>query len=216
MPARIDAIDKRFGATGRKGGEPAEYAIAAQHEIDQDFPLLRAHAIVGLWGAFEAFHEDLVTEWVRARPSALDSTAVMRLEVPVGQYELLDDAERSVFLVGLLRRELAVDRMPGIGQFSPLLKKVGIFGEVPEATRKDILEMQQVRHVWAHRGGVVDSRFLALCPWREDVSVGERLHVGQDDFNRFVFALSTYVRLVFEWMSEGVREVAERSQAEAT
>jgi hypothetical protein len=211
---RLGEVDVDLGLTREKGAEAPYYSVRARRDIDEDFPLLRGHALVGLWGAFEAFHEDLAVEWVRARPSALGRAVVMSLSVPLGEYEALDEVDRAVYLVRLLKRESNLDRQPGLGQFLPMLKQVGIFGSVDDDVRREVVEFQQARHVWAHRGGLIDERFAELCPWRTDLTVGSRLHLTHEDFFRLTGAASTYVGGVFEWVYEGLVEVYEAGKAD--
>src|SRR5690242_9531974 len=40
----------------------------AKHEWDRDFPLIHAHAVLGLWSALEAAVEDLLVAWLVANP----------------------------------------------------------------------------------------------------------------------------------------------------
>lgn len=204
---RLGAVDVELGLTREKGAAKPDYSAHPKREIEEDFPLLRGHALVGLWGPFEAFHEDLAVEWVRARPSALSSASVMTLTVPLGEYEALDETERAVYLVRLLKQQSGLERQPGLGQFLPLLQKIGIFGTVADDVRRDILELQQTRHLWAHRGGWTDETFVSACPWRTDVCVGSRLHVTDDAFYRLTKAASSYVGGVFEWILPGFKEV---------
>lgn len=176
-------------------------AAASSAEIERDFELLRAHAVVGLWGALEDFHDDLLIEWLQVKPGALRDSAIgANVNVPIGEYLARDDRGRSELVVSELKKTLRSDLQPGVGQFLPVLNELGLHGQLDPDVKKSILELQQTRHLWAHRAGIVDQRFLDACPWRNDVSIGGRLHVDDAMWHASLAALSKYSATLLDWV----------------
>lgn len=208
----------------RDAGELTESQIAlieglassSSSEIDNDFQLLRAHALVGLWGALEDFHDDLLIEWMRVKPSAMSESAAANVSVPIGEYLARDERGRAELVLSELKKTLRSDLQPGLGQFLPLLNELGLYGEVEADVKKALLEFQQTRHVWAHKAGRVDERFLLACPWRTDVSVGSRLHVDEARWTEYLDALSKYSATVLDWVDALGGEGLESSRRDLT
>jgi hypothetical protein len=58
------------------------------------------------------------------------------------------------------------------------------YGEVSESLKRQIFKMQQVRHLWAHRGGRPDEAFRSRCPWMHPDSSG-KIRVGMKRLNGY-------------------------------
>ncbi len=164
-------------------------------EIASDFPLLHAHAIMGEWGALECLIEDLVEAWVAFKPETLKMPAFSRVRVPLASFLAMSEGDRTKLLVSEVQRDLKVDLTSGATKFEKILDAVGLGGQVDPRVRDALYEIQNVRNVWAHRGGIADRRFVESCP-RLDFKEGEKVHIGKDRHARYMDALWVYAATV--------------------
>jgi hypothetical protein len=161
----VVAQEQRTEEQDRRIAEAKERAAFAKKEMEEGFPLLCAHSLVGLWGAFEAAVDDFLAIWLAAHPADLTDGDTIRLRVSANNLLTLSEQDRVRLVLGELARSLSVEVRMGVSRFEQLLGRVGLSGEVPDDVRRLIFEMQQVRHLWAHRGGRPDEAFLMRCPW---------------------------------------------------
>jgi hypothetical protein len=89
-----------------------------------------------------------------------------------------------------------VPRGPGVGGGFPrlesLLEKIELGGELDEGLRRKLIEIHQIRNVYAHRGGITDRKARAACPWRRDWRLGRQLRVSGSHYRDYVGALHEY------------------------
>lgn len=168
-----------------------ETANLAKSEIANDFPLLRSHSIMGIWGALEATIEDLAIAWMEQNPSILDGSKIAKIRIPLVEFQRLDQQERLRFLVTELQRELGVELKSGATKFESLLGALGLGGPVDERVRNILFETQNLRNVFAHRGGIADRRFVANCPHLK-YSVGDAVRINGDYFQKIMSGLLMY------------------------
>jgi hypothetical protein len=95
----------------------------ATQEVEQGFPFLCGHTIVGLWGAFEAAMEDFLVRWILYSPGSLEAVSQLRLRVPATNFMNATDQERAQLLLAELSRNLQADVKLGISRFEELLLK---------------------------------------------------------------------------------------------
>jgi hypothetical protein len=171
--------------------EAKERAAFAKKEIKEGFPLLCAHSLVGLWGAFEAAVDDFLSIWLEAHPANLTEAGSIRLRVSASDLLVPIEQDRVRLVLAELARSLSVEARIGASRFEAILSRVGLSGEVPETVRHQILEMQQVRHIWAHRGGRPDGVFQSRCPWMEPDPNG-RIKVDVERLNNYGAATVQY------------------------
>lgn len=184
----IDPSDKEFRL--ERARDNAEFA---QKEMDRGFPVLHAHAVTGMWGLLEAFIEDLVVAFLENDQALLATPALANIKIPLAEYEQLEPTDRLRFLVDEFGRGARADLKQGVSRFETLLSLVGMSGAVPDATRRDLYELSQVRNVLVHRAGMVDRRLANSCPWL-GVKPGERLRIQHSDYTRYSKALEAYIR----------------------
>jgi hypothetical protein len=196
--ARVEAFDSGDEGWSEHDDPHVQSARAianmAKEELEGEFPLVNAHTLVGLWGAFEAVFEDLVVCWFVNEPDRLMHERLRRMKVPV---ELLvsDSEERARFIVLEYLRSIGGDLKVGIGRSESLLELIDLTGPVDDDLRRSLLEAHQVRNLYAHRGGIVDQRFAERCPWIGAV-VGERFRINNSMFDRYHRSIHDYVLLV--------------------
>jgi hypothetical protein len=171
-------------------------AAFARTEIENDFPKLRAHSLVDLWGALEVLVEDVLAAWLTHSPELLSRNEIARLRVPFGEFQRLEGEERSRFLVQELSRDRKADLKGGVTRFEILLDIVGLGGEVRDSLRRDIWEAHQVRNSIAHRTGLVDRRLLTACPWIT-LRIGEPVPLHAAIHERYEIGIISYAFVIF-------------------
>jgi len=177
--------------------ESKQLAELAKNEIDNGFPLLHAHAIVGIWGALEACIDDLLVSVLVHDADAREHEVFAKVRVSVTELEGLDSEERMRLVLEEAKRLLRAEQRIGINTFEAILATVYLSGEVLEDTRKDMLELQQLRHVFVHRGGIADRKLLRHCPWL-NVTPGARIMLKRKDYERFARAVVNYAIAVIK------------------
>jgi hypothetical protein len=182
-PRLLEALAKADGeekAHVRLAGldDAKKDAALAQREIDEDFPVLHGLVTIALWSWLEHFVKGLLEVWFLHRPAAMNTPAIHRLKVRLGDYMQLSKAEQAGHLVELLEQELAGPLKQGLGRFNCLLEVIGFNVVVSDEAKRTIFEHQRVRNVLAHRNGRVDARFKSECPWMK-YKVGAELRVSR-------------------------------------
>jgi hypothetical protein len=194
FPHDLAKSEKRI----RRIEQDAEFA---RDQVAKDFPLLNGLALVGTWGALEAFIEDLAAGWIGRYPEILEEDSFARIKIPFVRFNALDDDERRTFLV----REISgANRQSGISGFEDLLGKIGLGGKVEDEIRKDIFEMHQIRNLIVHRASVADRKFVEDCPWL-NCRIGEDIAVTSARLRDFQVSVIRYLRIIQERMTAQVR-----------
>lgn len=171
-------------------------AELGRSEIVNDFPLLRSHALIGLWGALEAMIEDLAITWIQYNPSLLDEPKIAKIKVPLAEYRKMDEQDQLSFLVSELQRDLGSDLKGGVNKFESLLNVIGIGGPVDKRVRDVIFEAQNLRNVLAHRAGIADRKFIMRCP-HFNYSAGDRVKISKELLDHVMAGFLTYSFIVF-------------------
>jgi len=81
--------------------------------------------------------------------------------------------------------------------FEALLKVVGLAGKVEDKIRRDIYELQQLRHTIVHRASLADRKLVDACPWLELIP-GGRIFISHEQYRRLMSAVNKYVPLVIQ------------------
>lgn len=174
-------------------------AALAKEEVDSGFPLMHAHALLGLWSALEALIEDLTVAWLIAKPNILQRPAFSKIRAPVADFLQLSEEDRMSYVVTELQRDLKAELRQGVKRFETVLDAIGMGGVVSPQLGKALYEAQQVRNALAHRGGMADRRLIEACPWL-DLTAGQPLTVTHAKFEYYTDAVCTYLRdLINRW-----------------
>ena len=169
----------------------------AEKEIKNGFPLLNAHALVGLWGAIDSAVEDALVGTLMHEPDLLRSEAFARLRIPLAEFETLERDERMRLLVQELRRGQPPDQAQGVEALERLLSHIGLSGDVSPKTKKAMWEMQNVRNVIVHRGSIADRRLIKHCPWL-GLKVGDEVKVPHTAIHKYDAALHDYLYTIIK------------------
>lgn len=170
----------------------AEIASFAEAECARGFPLLHAHHLVGLWGALEAAFEDVQIAFLLNDPRALTAEPFTRIKIPLAEFESTEREDRMRILSREFQRMVGLERRQGCERFEALLEPLGLSGRVTPECKRLIYEMQQVRNVLVHRGGISDRRLVEACPWM-NLKVGDPVLVTWSGLSSYESALTEYI-----------------------
>jgi site-specific recombinase XerD len=88
----------------------------------------------------------------------------------------------------------------GIDRFEQLLDPVGLSGTCDPVLAQNIYEMQQIRHVFAHKRGIADRRFaVTACP-HLGYAPGERIVIDRHTWSDFLLNALLYSEVVLKRM----------------
>jgi hypothetical protein len=96
--------EQRTEEQNRRIAEAKERAAFAKREKGEGFPLLCAHSLVGLWGAFEAAVDDFLAIWLTAHPAELTDGDTIRLRVSANDLLTLSEQDRVRLVLGELQK----------------------------------------------------------------------------------------------------------------
>jgi hypothetical protein len=165
-------------------------AVFARSELDTDFPLLHAHSLVGAWGALEALVDDVARSWLTNWPSLMATEAFSDIKVSVGTFQSMTRAQRIDYVLAQVSR--SHETGDGVGRLESLLADVGLGGRLDDRLRRRLVEIHQIRNVYAHRGGLADADARAACPWRRDWKLGEQILVGNEAYAQYLGSLGDF------------------------
>lgn len=187
------ASDKEHAAVEyEKRQAGARYtAKVADSEMKNDFSLLHSHALMGAWGALEGMIEDLSISRMQHDASILDEPKFAKIRVPLVEFQVMSESDRLRFIVAELQRDLGLELKSGATKFEPLLAVVGLSGFVDRRVRDAIFEAQNLRNVFAHRGGVADRKLVSNCP-HLSYKIGDSVKIDSKVFSRDFYGLLAY------------------------
>lgn len=166
-----------------------EQASLAQKELDEGFPLLHSQATVSLWADLEHAVRTLLASWLNHDGSSRSLEPVRKLKVFLGEYESLDPAERSYYILD--RLELESRHRRGVERFEHLLATFGFETRLNKDVKRTLLELYHVRNVLVHRRGFADRIIVEACPWLA-LSVGQQVVVTEKHYRAYFDAVSHY------------------------
>lgn len=164
-------------------------ASLAKSEVENDFPLVHAHALLGMWSALEALVEDVAAGWLATHPETLERPEFSKIRVPFLEFRKMTPEEQTAYLISEVQRDVRLSQ--GVTRYERLLDLLGLDGTVPDDLRRALFEAQQVRNVLAHRAGLADRRLVEGCPWLK-LSAGQRVTVSHRGFLYYLFATRMY------------------------
>jgi hypothetical protein len=170
--------------------EAKKEAELAENECKTGFPLLHAHALVGMWAALEAAIEDMVVGILLNEPDVLKKEDFARVRVSLAEFETRDKEERMRFLIAELGRNLG--RKNGVDAFEGLLQYLDLSGDVEDEDRKMIWQTHHLRNVLVHRASRADRRLVEACPWLR-LRVNECVTISHEMLGVCAGALGSYV-----------------------
>jgi hypothetical protein len=174
-------------------GEAKKEAELAETEEKTGFPLLHAHALVGIWAALEAAIEDMLVGIMLNEPDLLKREVFAKIRVPLSDFETKDKEERMRFLLAEVSRNLG--RRNGVDTFEVLLQQFDLSGDVDEETRKLIWQTHHLRNVLVHRASRADRRLVEACPWLK-LKINDEVRISHEMLRHCGEAITGYVLTV--------------------
>jgi hypothetical protein len=168
-----------------------EEAELAEREVTDGFPITYSQFLVDTWGLLEACVRGLVARWLESERVAMQSPAVQRLKVRIGDYERHLGSARFQLIVQLLEREEASSLRNGVDRFESILKSVELDGPVPDSLKRALYELSQLRNCVVHNARRVDRQLIEACPWL-DLILGSRLKLKYEEVRRYHRAAMDY------------------------
>src|ERR1039457_5671193 len=164
----------------------------AQREIDNDFPVLHAQAVVSLWGSLETLSLTVVADWIMNSPEILHQDPWRGLKVKVGEYETLDGEQKASHLASSIDQGLGGPLKSGVTRFESLLETVGLKGSVSDEVRRGLWELHQIRNGIVHKRGKADRKFCDACPWL-GLEPGTNISVTSEMYKSYYVTSHKYV-----------------------
>lgn len=161
-------------------------------ERDQDFPLLHAFTLVGIWAALESGIEDMLVGILCNEPAVLATYGFGRIRIPLSKYEQLDKEERMRFLLSELEREETSGLAQGINAFENILYVFDLSGSVSSAIRDELWKLSNLRNVIVHRDSRADRRLVENCP-AMNLKIGDRVLVSHEAFASITNQVTNYI-----------------------
>jgi len=170
--------------------EARKEAELAEKERETGFPLLHAHALVGMWGALQAAIEDMLVGILLNEPELLKKKCFAKIKLPLAEFETKDKDERMRFLLAELARNLGPKN--GAAMFEGLLQHFDLAGKVADEDRKMLWQAHHLRNVLVHRASLADRRLVQACPWLK-LQVNEPVTISHEMLGHCGGAVCHYV-----------------------
>jgi hypothetical protein len=135
-----------------------------------------------------------------------------KVRLPLTAIALASPQDRGELALQELKRLIAAPLKLGAGRFEDVLAPLGLGGPIDDEVRRVLLEMSQTRHVLLHRGGIVDAKLIAACPWL-NLSPGEQVKIGHGKYVGYLVA-SHWYRLELDRRCQARSHVAPSVTAE--
>ncbi len=164
--------------------------VAKAHR-DSGFSYLYELMLVKFWSILEAGIEEIAVECLK-RPEECKGADLLRsFKGPLIEFGEASLDHRAEFLYSELKVATRSALKIGVGVFEAILEPLGMAGSIDESTRKLLLELQQKRHVFVHRRGIADKRFVEACPFL-GCEIGRPIFVDQAAVRRMGVGVGLY------------------------
>ncbi|MGK5085898.1 ATP-binding protein [Bdellovibrionota bacterium FG-1] len=130
----------------------------AQVTTDQEGKMLMRILFSSCTDNFETYLSDLLYEIYLAKPDTLKSAAQVTLK------EVLDCSDMQEFVDFYAKKKLAKLQRGSVKGFITENPQIASLGVLTDAYQEGIEKLLQIRHLYSHRNGIVDERFLQHYP----------------------------------------------------
>jgi hypothetical protein len=168
---------------------------SAQSQVAADFEALHTMMILTGWAQVEALVVDICVAMLRTDPTLLSRPAFDKVKLPAIVVAMEDLDQRLDALIDIAFDSRYKFDSTGKGKFEKQLEMVGLHGTVPDDLEKGLVEVNAVRNVLAHNGGIVNRQFVERCP-DSGYSMGDKVALGKAATAEYVIALNTYTTIV--------------------
>ncbi|MBS4095436.1 MAG: hypothetical protein KGZ83_01190 [Sulfuricella sp.] len=132
----------------------------ARKEREQDFPTVKRHSLISMWGALEVAIEDTFVQILLNDPFALASVFALGVKGGKGHSVLTERDARMLYR----RTESKLRHLPFAESLQQTLASVGLKLIVRSHHATILAEVNEVRNTLLHRGGLIDSRAISRVP----------------------------------------------------
>lgn len=171
--------------------EAEREATQAKDLLSKGLLLIHYQTLVLLWSILESFVHILISNILLYDQKIKENDKIRKITIPLGDFEDLDAQERSYFIIRELEHQFAASQRKGIGRFESLLNIFGLGGGLKETYRRDLLELQQIRHVIIHRRGIVDRKLSTACPWLK-LKISSEININRIGLKKYFKAVTEY------------------------
>lgn len=155
-------------------------------------PMVHSQTLISLWAILESFIHMLAANVMSNDTNIRQNEKIRRIKIPLIDFETLDSQERSYFVIRELEQNVGASYRKGIGCFESLLDVFELGGGLEENYRRDLLELQQIRHVLVHRRGFVDRQLSEACPWLK-LRMNSKINITREDIRKYFKAVNEYL-----------------------
>lgn len=168
---------------------------AAKRHLDNGNQTLHVLFLLAAWGAFESFIESIPAALIGIEPDLISTPAFAKARGRAEREGLTGKAQLERVIEIAVTNQKSALTPDGGGKYEDQLALVGLDGQIPRDLALALMEAQQVRNVWAHKGGRADTKLLNQCP---DIgaALGEKITMRGDRLSRYVAAQNTYTTIV--------------------
>jgi hypothetical protein len=126
---------------------------------------------------FESYLSDLLYEIYLSKPDTLKSKQQVSVK------EVLDCADIQEFIVFYAKRKLSKLQRGSVKGFISDNEQVRQLNAISEIEQEEIEKILQIRHLYAHRNGIVDEKFLQFFPTKFKLNSEHQLSLDDMIFN---------------------------------
>ena len=191
LESQLDKFAKAIEVDLNLHGAEQE-AIKAQEMLSRGLPMVHSQTLISLWAILESFIYMLAANVMSNDTNIRQNEKIRRIKIPLVDFETLDSQERSYFVIRELEQKVGASYRKGIGCFESLLDVFELGGGLEENYRRDLLELQQIRHVLVHRRGFVDRQLSEACPWLK-LRMNSKINITREDLRKYFKAVNEYL-----------------------
>lgn len=137
---------------------------------------------------FETYLSELLYEIYLANPSTLKSNQQVSIK------EVLDCADMQEFVIYWSKKKLSKLQRGSVKGFISDNSQINDLNVIDNIQQDDIEKILQIRHLYAHRNGIVDEKFLQFYTGQYNVNDEHRLSISEL-LNHFLYLIETVDRL---------------------
>lgn len=187
----------------------------ARTQQNSGFPLIYRVVVLQLASILEAAIDRAACYLIQNFSETSRDNFPKSVKVSVVDFISLDTAEKATAILDAIKQELKSKAAFGVEKYEALLGAFGFSGSVPASIKQSLSELTQVRNLLVHRTGVIDDKFLRLCPWRK-LNRGDQIVLTDADFNSYCAATDWYIFDVFERLIPVILKVEELNEADSS
>lgn len=122
---------------------------------------------------FETYLSDLLYEIFLAKPQTLKSKQEVTIE------EVLNCSDLQEFVKYYAKKKISNLQKGSVKGFIKENKQISDLGVIDENIQNDIEKILQIRHLYAHRNGVVDEKFLQYYAGQFDLNTEHQMPISE-------------------------------------